>query len=306
MTRPAVVTYQESRLDAQRTPPDLALPTLERYQLLERIGGNAASVVYAACDTHTGAPVALKMIVADLEDERETRERFLREATVTASLAHPNIVRVLDVGDDRGRPFIAMERLTGCRLDEYLRRIPARALAETLALMIALCDGLQAAHDRDIVHRDIKPGNLFVTDGGILKILDFGLARLQASTLTASGQIVGTPDFMAPEQAEGHRADHRADIFSAAAVSYLMIAGHSPFARSNLRETLNALLNGTPAPFEAPDPLKRVLLKGMARRPDDRYQSAAAMRHDLAQMQQTAQSSSVWRRLAGFVGVLPL
>jgi serine/threonine protein kinase len=258
----------------------LAIERLGCYRLLERIGGGATSLVFAAHDEARDRKVALKMIVADLEDEKETRERFHREAKVTAQLFHRNVVSVLDVGEDQGHPYIVMELLDGLPLGEYLLRETARPLATNLDLIRQLCAGLQAAHEFGVVHRDIKPSNLFVQHDGVLKILDFGLARLNTSTLTAIGQIVGTPDFMSPEQAAGEKVDARSDIFSAAAVSYLILTGRPPFSAADLRRTLDALLFGNPAPLtdaEAPASLRDLLDKGLAKDPGRRYQSSAEM-----------------------------
>lgn len=257
---------------------------LGRYRLLERIGGGATSIVFAAHDDVANRAVAVKMIVADLEDERETRERFFREARITSQLLNPNIVSVLEIGEDQGHPYIVMELLDGWPLGEYLRREGGLPLARKLDLILQLCNGLQAAHDCGVVHRDIKPSNLFVSRDGGLKILDFGLARLHASTLTASGQILGTPDFMSPEQALGHQVDARSDIFSACAVGYLILTGRAPFTGRDLRKTLNALIDQDPAPMteeEAPAALSRVLSKGLAKDPANRYQSCREMLVDL-------------------------
>jgi serine/threonine protein kinase len=263
-----------------RSTARIEIERLGRYRLLERIGGGATSLVFAAYDEAMDRKVALKMIVADLEDEKETRERFYREAKVTAQLFHRNIVAVLDIGEDQGHPYIVMELLDGWPLGDYLTREPSRPLAINLDLITQLCRGLQAAHNFGVVHRDIKPSNLFVQRDLCLKILDFGLARLQASTLTAMGQIVGTPDFMSPEQAAGEKVDARSDIFSAAAVSYLILTGRPPFTGPDLRRTLDALLQENPAPMtdaEAPAPLREVLDKGLAKDPARRYQSSAEM-----------------------------
>jgi serine/threonine-protein kinase len=257
---------------------------LGRYRLLDRIGGGATSIVYAAHDDAMDRAVAVKMIVAELEDEHETRERFYREAKITAQLLHPNIVPVLDVGEDQGHPYIVMELLDGWSLGGYLRQDGGLSLATKIDLIVQLCRGLQAAHDCGVVHRDIKPSNLFVSRDGGLKILDFGLARLQASTLTASGQILGTPDFMSPEQALGQQVDARSDIFSASAVSSLIVTGRAPFTRPDLRQTLNALIAEDPAPIQetdAPAELFRVLSKGLAKIPADRHQSCREMLVDL-------------------------
>ncbi len=279
------------------------------YRMLERLGGGPTSAVYSATEEHSGRRVALKMIATDLQDEPETRERFLREAQVTAGLQHPNIVKVLEVGQASGCPFIAMELLDGVPLPAHLNTNRGAPLTAKVGLMLQLCDGLQAAHDRGIVHRDIKPSNLFVERDGTLKILDFGLARLQASTLTASGQIVGTPDFMSPEQAAGRQVDARSDVFSAAAVSYLILTGRSPFASNDLRKTLNALLNEDPAPiagFEAPAALSRVLYKSLAKDPRHRHQRCSTLRSDLQNVLDAPGGSAVWKRIAAYVGMVRL
>jgi eukaryotic-like serine/threonine-protein kinase len=287
-------------------PPDPAPPRLGRYRLLERLGGGATSIVYAAHDEGAERDVALKVIAAELANEREARERFYREAMVTSEVRHRNIVAVLDIGEDQGRAYIVMERLRGLPLDDYLRVETAQSLTAKIDLMTQLYEGLHAAHQMNVVHRDIKPSNLFVQDDGCLKILDFGLARLQASTLTAHGQILGTPDFMSPEQAEGRRVDARSDIFSAAAVSYRMFSGRAPFARGTLQKTLVALLESSPAALtdrEAPEPLRRLLAVALARSPDDRYPRAADVLNDLGRIRTALDQPAVWRRLASYVGV---
>jgi eukaryotic-like serine/threonine-protein kinase len=275
------------------------------YLLLEPLGGGATSRIFTARDERSDRVVALKMIAADFEDEPETRERFYREASVTAKLQHPHVVTVIDAGDDDGRPFIAMELLTGQPLPEHLTD-PSLTLARKLDFMIALCDGLQAAHDLGIVHRDIKPSNLFVATDGRLKILDFGLARLHASTLTANGQIIGTPDFMSPEQAQGRKVDARTDVFSAAAVGYYILTGRAPFARGDLRATLGALLGDEgPAPLAlsgAPRLLERTLVRSLAKQPDRRHQRAADLRDDLARVRRALDRPRLWTRLLSVIG----
>lgn len=248
---------------------------MQRFELLERIGGNVASTVFAARDRRTDVRVAVKMIAADLEDEPETRARFLREAAVTADLQHPNVVRVIEAGEESGRLYIAMELLEGASLRQHLRLSPDLPLEARLRLIQGLCAGLQVAHDRQVVHRDIAPGNLFVTGDGTLKILDFGLARLHSSTLTASGQIVGTLGFMAPEQARGDRVDHRTDLFSAAAVSAFILTGCEPFARGNIASTMEALLNEPPALGDnrVTPAVRMVIERGVAKSPAERYGS---------------------------------
>ena len=270
---------------------DASAPTaIGRYMLRDRIATGATGYVYAAEDRAMDREVAVKVIAADLADEPETRERFYREARITAQLSHPNIVRVLDVGEDHGRPFIAMERLIGLPLDAHLKANPTLPLSLRIDLIVQLYSGLQAAHEQGTVHRDVKPGNIFVEKSGCLKILDFGLARLQASTLTASGVVVGSPGFMSPEQAEGRRVDARSDIFSAAAVGYLVLAGRAPFAGRTLPQTLHAILHEPTAPIafaDAPPVLARVLYKALEKSPDARYQTCADVLRDLARVKST-------------------
>lgn len=271
-----------------------------RYRLIERIGGGVMTLVYTAHDEALDQRVALKFIAADLQDEPETRERFYREARITAALRHRNIVSVLDVGEDHGRPFIVMELLDGLSLSEYIGTKTPIDLHIVLDLIIQLHEGLQAAHEKGAVHRDVKPSNCFVQADGVLKILDFGLARLHASTLTAGGTVMGTPAFMSPEQAEGRQVDARSDLFSAAAVSYFMLAGRAPFAAPDLPRLLHALLHDAPPPIterRVPDELRDLLLKGLSKSPDDRYPHCAEVLTDL---------HDVRRRIAGLAGMVGL
>ncbi len=255
-----------------------------RYLLRERLATGATGYVYEALDRTDDRVVAVKLIAADLQDEPETRERFYREARITAELTHRNIVRVLDVGEDHGRPYIAMERLQGQPLRTLLQQRPDLLVADRLALIIQIFEGLDAAHAHGAVHRDIKPGNIFVQGDGCVKLLDFGLARTHTSTLTASGVVVGSPGYMSPEQAEGLRVDGRSDLFSAAAVAYLILTGRPPFEAKSLPAVLQALLQGAPTPLtraEAPEALARIVDKALRKSPDDRYQTCAEVLVDL-------------------------
>ncbi len=155
-------------------------------------------VVYQARDEQMDRDVALKVMMADLDGEPDTRARFFREAQITSKLLHRNIVTVFDLGEDDGRPFIVMEMLKGRTLTALLKEPTCDTLEQKIDLMIQVCEGLSVAHAKGVVHRDVKPGNLFVQVDGGLKILDFGVARLASSSMTASGLIVGTPDYMSP------------------------------------------------------------------------------------------------------------
>jgi serine/threonine protein kinase len=268
-------------VDERRRP---SLPErIGRYQIIERIGRGAMGVVYRAHDNAMGRDVALKVLTADLEDDPDIRVRFHREAEAAARLSHPNIITIFDVGEDGDRFFMVMELLRGATLREFLKQNDA-ALSHKLDLMIQLCAGLGSAHNASIYHRDIKPGNIFVRADGILKILDFGVARLASSSMTAAGFIVGTPDYMSPEQARGENIDARSDIFSLGGVFYFMVTGRKPFPATELPSLFNQIQNDEPAPLldtEAPPELAALIIKALSKKLDGRYQSCQQLLDDL-------------------------
>jgi tetratricopeptide (TPR) repeat protein len=241
-------------------------------------------VVYRGYDDMMERPVAIKVMMADLEEDPETSERFKREARSAGQLAHPNIITIFDMGEDKGRLFIVMELLEGETLNKYVQRPEAAGIESKINLMIQICEGLAAAHTRGIFHRDVKPGNLLVRPNGDLKIVDFGIARLASSSMTASGLIVGTPDYMSPEQAHGHEVDQRSDIFSAGAVFYWMLTGRKPFAGPDLTSVLAKVQGEDPLPIreiEAPVPLAGLVMKALSKHPADRHQSCGHMAAEL-------------------------
>jgi serine/threonine-protein kinase len=262
----------------ERPPRNIA-----HYAIVDRLGKGAMGVVYRAVDERTRQEVALKVMVSDLEGDHETRARFFREAQIAGQLRHRNVVNVFDSGEANGRLFIAMELLTGCTLTEFLKR-DAPDLESRIDLMIQVCQGLVVAHDAGIYHRDIKPANLFVCEDRRLKILDFGVARLANSNMTLTGYILGTPDFMSPEQARGDEVDERSDIFSAAAVFYLMLTGRKPFAAADLPAVLNKVLRVDPLPIrddEAPEALALVIQKALSKDPMRRQQNVPQLIDEL-------------------------
>jgi len=255
-----------------------------RYRVTGRLGKGAMGVVYAARDDQMERDVAIKIMMADLEGEPETRARFFREAQITSKLLHRNIITVLDMGEEDGRLFIVMELLRGQTLGEYVKDTERHSIEQHVDLMIQTCEGLSVAHANGIVHRDIKPGNIFVLPDGALKILDFGVARLANSSMTASGLIVGTPDYMSPEQARGKEVDARSDIFSAAAVFYCILTGRKPFSGPDLPVVLQKVIREDPLPLrehEAPEALARIIGKAISKEPERRYQTFADMAADL-------------------------
>jgi serine/threonine-protein kinase len=273
-------------MSSQGLPPGVRPPGLERigrYRITEKLGKGGMGVVYGARDETMGREVAVKVMMADFEGEPEIRARFLREAQLSARLAHRNIVTVFDAGEDDGRFFIVMERLRGQTLGDRLKS-GALALDHKLDVILQVCEGLAVASAAGVYHRDIKPGNLFLEDDGGVKILDFGIARLASSSMTASGFIVGTPDYMSPEQAMGAHVDARSDIFSVGAVLYLMLSMRKPFVAPNLPAVLHKVIEEAPPPLtaqEALPELARIVMKALAKSPDDRYQNFQELSKDL-------------------------
>jgi eukaryotic-like serine/threonine-protein kinase len=255
-----------------------------RYQVLERIGRGAMGVVYRARDEAMGREVALKVLTADIEDDPDMRVRFLREAEAAARLSHPNIITIFDVGEEGERFFIVMELLRGATLKDFLKQPEAARIERRIDLMAQLAAGLGAAHNASVYHRDIKPGNVFVRADGLLKILDFGVARLASSSMTASGFIIGTPDYMSPEQARGAEVDARSDIFSLGGVFYFMLTGRKPFPASDLPTLFHQIQGDEPPPpieVDAPVELVEVIMKALAKQKEARYQSCRELLADL-------------------------
>ena len=255
-------------------------------------------IVYSAFDELMNRRVAIKVMTADIESDPDTSQRFHREAYAAGQLVHRNLITIFDVGDDDGRPYIVMELLESCTLGEYLKRPDGVRLEEKIGLMLQLCDGMQLAHSRGIFHRDIKPGNLMVSNDGDLKIVDFGIARLASSSMTMTGLIVGTPDYMSPEQAMGNEVDERSDLFSSGAVLYFMLTGRKPFASSDVHTVMERVQFDDPLPIRAAEALPAlvaVVQRALAKAPAARYQTAALMAADLrrAQRELAAEASRI-------------
>jgi len=227
-------------------------------------------------------------MMTDLEGGSETRERFYREAKVAGRLQHRNLISVYDMGEEDGRLYMVMELLHGETLADYMTRARVIPLETALDLMGQMCEGLAVAHVHGIFHRDIKPGNIFIQRDGGLKVLDFGVARLAGSSMTASGFIVGTPDFMSPEQARGAEIDHRSDIFSTGAVFYHILSGRKPFAAPDLPAVLHKVEAEDPSALderEAPAGLARIISKALAKPLTRRYQELGELLTDLTHFQ---------------------
>jgi predicted Ser/Thr protein kinase len=267
------------------TPP---VPTkIGRYAIVEHLGQGGMGVVYLATDPALGRTVAIKMLT---EDNAELRERFAGEARSAAALKHNNIVTIYDVGQDDGRPFIAMEFLDGETMADVIRRGAPLPIGRKLQLVIELCAGLGYAHRCGIVHRDIKPANLIITRDGTLKILDFGIARVTAEAtdrgLTRAGALVGSFHYMSPEQAEGLPVDERSDIFSVGLVLYELLSSQRAFSGDSSPVVLHRIVNNKPRPIRelCPDmdsDLERIVNTALAKNPAARYQTLGPLAADL-------------------------
>jgi len=252
-----------------------------KYELRHQIGRGAMGVVYEAFDTVIERAVALKMLRTDVfppEQLADVRARFKREAHSAGRLSHPNIVTVFDYGEHDGTPYIAMDLMVGEELARSLDSGARMALPQVVRVMEQLLGALAYAHENGVVHRDIKPSNVFVLRDGSIKVVDFGLARIETSNLTESGAVLGTPAYMSPEQFLGLPADARSDIFSAGVMLYQMLTGDRPFSGSPTT-IMQKVLRQDPVEPSVLNPtlsagwdalIKRVL----AKKPDDRLQSA--------------------------------
>src|SRR5262245_38593750 len=237
---------------------------LGKYSIVEKLGEGAMGAVYKAYDEVLDRHVAVKTMAEDIRWDPELKLRFYREARSAASLHHPNIITIHDLGEEGKITYIVMELLEGKDLKTVIRERIQLTLEKKLTIMAQVADGLNHAHKHGIIHRDIKPGNIHLTPGGVVKILDFGIARIPSSDLTRSGVRLGTPVYMSPEQIRGEEYDERSDIFSAGIVFYELLAYAHPFRDKNINKTLNNVLYQTQLPLaehfpEAPQTLRQML-----------------------------------------------
>ena len=275
--------------------------TLGHYKILDKLGAGGMGDVYLAEDTDLGRKVAIKMLPAELSSDPNHLGRLKREAQVLAALDHPNIVTIHAVDKIDGVPVLAMELVEGKTLSDLIPE-DGVSLRRFFELAIPLTKALGAAHEKGVVHRDLKPRNIMVSDEDVLKVLDFGLAKMQSTgeksvdsiatteALTVEGHVLGTMPYMAPEQVQGHEVDQRSDIFSLGIILYELATGHRPFRGANSADLVSSILRDEPDPIdelkrEMPHHLARIIRQCLEKDPDKRLESAKDVRIQLQDLE---------------------
>jgi two-component system, LytTR family, response regulator len=274
--------------------------SIGHYRIVSRLGEGGMGEVYLATDTRLDRNVALKVLPPAMAQDRGRMERFEREAKAASALNHPNVAHIYEIGEDGGIQFLAMEFIEGTSLEKRIdnKPLPVREISDIGG---QIADALDAAHAKSIVHRDIKPANIMITPRGHVKVLDFGLAKvvetshavsrtqMETRAVSAAGMLLGTVEYMSPEQALGREVDHRSDIFSLGVVLYQMATGRVPFAGSTPSETIARILEAQPEAmarfnYDLPEELERVVRKCLEKDRERRYQSARDVMVDLHEL----------------------
>ncbi len=266
----------------------MPVETVGRYEITGELGRGAMGVVYKAKDPTIGRTVALKTMRLDVHglDAAEMVRRFQNEARAAGVLSHPNIVTIYDAGEQDGIFYIAMEFIEGTTLHELLAEQRVLAADDVIQYSRQICRGLDYAQSHGIVHRDIKPANIMITANGTVKIMDFGIAK-SGGSMTSTGQVLGTPNYMSPEQVKGRPLDGRSDLFSFGVILYEMLTGEKPFVGQNVTTIIYKIVNENPiAPRDLDvtvhPGLSAIVVRALAKSPDERYQSGADLHFSVA------------------------
>jgi serine/threonine-protein kinase len=273
------------------TPTGETRTSVGRYQILQELGKGSMGLVYKALDPKINRMLAIKTIrFSDEFDEdviHEIKERFFREAEIAGKLSHPSIVIIYDVGEDRDLTYMAMEFLEGDDLEKFISKRTLLPLRKVLDVVGNVADALDYAHREGVIHRDIKPANIMMLRSGGVKVTDFGIAKAISSSRTKTGVILGTPNYMSPEQIMGQKIDQRSDIFSLGVLFYQLLSGELPFHGDNLSSLLYQITQVKPAPIRNHDPripraCEQILEKALTKNPEGRFKNAGEMRRLLS------------------------
>jgi predicted Ser/Thr protein kinase/TolA-binding protein len=269
--------------------PQTEKQQIGRYEILEEIGRGAMGVVFKGRDPLIGRDVAVKTIANGVAESIDLRERFYREAKAAGVLQHPNIVTIYEMAESGGTPFIAMEYLEGESLEKLIARKAPLPLPTKVGYVVQACRALEFAHRRGVIHRDVKPANIMVTRDGVVKVVDFGIARLADTSKTQTGMLLGTLAYMSPEQVRGQQADARCDIWAMGVVLYELITYQRPFTGENHAALLLSILQKEPPPIrqfvpECPVALERVISKSLRKDEKERYPSMEALFKDFEKL----------------------
>ncbi|MFT8247332.1 serine/threonine-protein kinase [Roseomonas sp. BN140053] len=270
--------------------PATAPQRIGRYLVESEVGRGAMGLIYKARDPVIGRVVAIKLVSTELLDSAERAEflrRFEHEVQAAGRCSHPNIVAVYDYALHEGHPFLVMEFVEGTSLKEALRNGLRPSIAEAAALVQAILSALTCAHANGVVHRDIKPANILLSRTGVTKVADFGISRIEGSEVTQVGEVIGTPNYMSPEQCLGERVDSRADLFSTGALFYELLTGRRPYEGRSVVEVTRKIVDAPPpilpdTVLAAAPGLAAVIARSLARRREDRFPNATAMAEALS------------------------
>ena len=277
----------------------------ERYQIIEPLGRGGMGRVYRALDIKTHEEVAIKLIRPDIAEDRRVLERFVNEIKLAHRISHRNIGKMYHLGEDQGLHYITMEYVPGEDLKSFIRRSRRLDIATTIAIAKQVCSGLSEAHDAGIIHRDLKPGNIMIDKEGNAKILDFGIARaVGVPGVTAEGSVIGTPEYMSPEQVEGRESDRRSDIYSFGVILFEMVTGRLPFAADTpFAVAFKQQAERPPQPEElnpqTPPQLSAIILRCLEKDRDKRYQATGEICRDLSALEETIHTTPVTSPWAG-------